>query len=184
MNYFYSLSLACLTLSAFTTISAHAYLTVEQRQQALIIRYNDILEKWSPAILDLSEKSLRTTIKNIQISLGKKITASSNSSDDAALIAILKDIKAQPFQYLSMELDHDIKTIVSLYNEAYVLDLQIYMDIEPLQKLQKDIEQLPCFQQELANEASFVKMYPIYLIGCLGALAFLHLNYPTLSPLP
>ena len=167
----YQARIALIFVTSITAVvTTHAaYQSVQERQHAVIQQYNALIKKWTPALENPSDATLKIAIKQKSAALKAECSNAHCESDIKKIKSIQDSLKALPVQFMCNELDNDIETIFKLQETARVLNTSYILDPLPFQQLRAAIDTLPCMveEQEACKTMGVMDKYIIAFVGSL-----------------
>ena len=164
MNHNYALSITLLSVLASASLNAD-YMSIQNRQNALMNNHTAIMKKWQPALNNLSPDSLKAIMKKVKGVLKAKETNPLFKSEEHETKALIRDLESWPFMFACEELDRDIQTLSARIDEARMFNMDYEIDMSPLQNLRVQMDTMPCLLDQVQRHASFVKSYAAFMAG-------------------
>jgi hypothetical protein len=149
---------------AFASLKAD-YMSIQDRENTMRSTHAAIMQKWEPALNNLSSDSLTAIVKKIKTALKEKEASPFYNADAPETKSRIRDLEALPFTFACEELDRDIAKLSAHRDQVRMSNRDSTLDISRLQELRVQMDGLACVQHEQQQHASFVKRYAACMIG-------------------
>jgi len=146
--------------------------TIQERENAVITQYGALITKWSPALDNPSDATMKMVIDKKKKALKVQMdNAFGDGEKQKEIKAVMDDLKTWPMTFMCNELDADIKNLFELIDTAAILNMEIDIDPTPFQELRTALDTLPSMKREHQDRAALSKTYTHYVLPGLGLVA-------------